>query len=253
MMGGSHVEPSHRARTPWWLWLYPSDFRREFAHDLVLLADELVQDRGMRGRRVLAIDLLVAVPRIRWEYTMRSSPLPGQLIAALTVLAVATWLATVAFGLSSTGTIIAAVVTAILLALALAQRSVLGRAFAAPDQAPKPTTRRVLLQSWWAPLAVVHALATLTFGVALGLGGGDDVLGSVIGFAVAVVFGAGILAGLVVRLSRPGLGAAMIVIGTVPLGGAFWMWWPPVLMLLVWIGVMSSAISRARHQAHTVS
>lgn len=44
----------------------------------------------MRGRRILAIDLLVAVPRIRWEDTMRSSPLPGQLIAALTVLAVAT-------------------------------------------------------------------------------------------------------------------------------------------------------------------
>ncbi len=44
----------------------------------------------------------------------------------------------------------------------------------------------------------------------------------------------------------------MVVIGTVPLGTAFWMWWPPVLMLLVWIGVVSSAVSRARRQTHIV-
>ncbi len=233
----------------WVLWLYPASFRQELGDELTLLASELVRDRGSAGRRLLALDLLVAVPRTRWESLMHRSPSPTALILTMAALVVGVLLATLTLGLGAMGAAVGAALILTLLVLAVTQRSALGRAFEAPVDPSPQSLRAVLTQAWWAPIAAFQGMVTLTFAVMIGARStGDDVVGQLVGVAVALAFGTASLAGLVVRLRRPAIGAALIMVGVSLIGMAYWMVWPPILVVVLWVGVVTSTVLDARRR-----
>lgn len=236
----------------WLLWLYPRDFRVDFGGEIALLATEIVRDRGGRGRLILALDLLVAVPRTRWEQIMRRQPTPPQLVITLVALATSVIVLTVVLGLGPVGAVTAGILTALTIALAIGQRSQLARSLD-PTEPTRPTSvRGVVTQAWWAPIAAAHGVLTLVFAVLVGLRTDNATLaGALVGTAVTLAFGAAVLGGLVLRLSRPVAGSGLILLGTVWWGMAFWMVWPPLITAVIWIGVIASAISSQRQATRT--
>lgn len=236
----------------WLLWLYPRDFRADFGGEIALLATEIVRDRGGRGRLILALDLLVAVPRTRWEQIMRRQPTPTQLVITLVTLATSVIVLTVVLGLGPVGAVAAGILTALAIALAIGQRSQLARSLDRTDPIRPTSVRAVVTQAWWAPIAAAHGVLTLVFAVLIGLRtDGPTLAGALVGTAVTLAFGAAVLGGLVLRLSRPVVGSGLILLGTVWWGMAFWMVWPPLITAVIWIGVIASTVSSQRRTTRT--
>lgn len=184
---------------------------------------------------------------------MRRALSPTQLVITLATLATSIVVLTVVLGLGPVGAVAAGILASLLIGLIVGQRSKLARSFEVSDDAPAVSARRVLSQTWWAPLAALHGTMTIVFGVMIGLRTeGTPVTDALIGTAVTLAFGAAVIGGLVLRLRRPAVGSGLILLGTIWLAMAFWMVWPPLLTALIWVGVIASAISSARRSPQAV-
>lgn len=223
--------------------LYPRSFRDEFGYELTQLADDLLRARGVRAWGVLLNDLAVSVPRTRAESLMRAQPNPTQLTVALAALSMAAFTLAIVAELGRIGDALAIMVGATALLLAAAQRSTLSRILDRPEGAPALTLRTVLGQAWWAPPAALHGVGTLWLAANVD---GTTSASLWLGVTVSTAFALTLLGGLVVRPARPAIGSAMILFGSVWLGGAFWMVWPPLLAVTIWIGVIASATADHR-------
>lgn len=225
------------------LGLYPAAFRDEYRGELVQLADDLLTDRGLRAWPVLLTDLAVSVPRTRMESVMRFAPTPTQLTVILTTMSLASFLLVINAEIGAVGDALAIVIGVLAIGLALMQRSTLARVLDRPDVGAATTLSSVLRQAWWAPLAAFHGLATLWLATQITTDSTGDTL---LGIAVTVAFALSLLGGLGLRLTRPAIGSSMIMIGALWLGGAVYMLWPPLLAVVIWVGVISSTINERR-------
>jgi hypothetical protein len=106
--------------------------------------------------------------------------------------------------------------------------------------------RNRLVQAWWAPVAATLAVAEVAAGIGVFMNG-DNWSGRIIGGLVVLVgFGLLALYGLWIRpIARP-LGNTLVLVGTIPWFGLFWMVVPPLVGLVVWIGVFTSGFSAPR-------
>lgn len=178
---------------------------------------------------------------------------PTQLIITLATLTASLVVLTLVLGLGPVGAIGAGAIASLAIGLIVGQRSKLARSFEVSDGASAISIRRVLSQAWWAPLAALHGAMTIIFGVMVGLRTeGVPVTDALIGTAVTLAFGAAVIGGLVLRLSRPAVGSGLILLGTIWLAMGFWMVWPPLLAALIWVGVIASAISSSRRTAQPI-
>ena len=139
--------------------LYPHDFRRGYADDLVQYFTDLVDDRGARKAWTrTGVDLIVTVPRYRLECIMNEQHSASALNAVLTVLAAAGILSVLSGLYPGALLLIAAV------ALAVAQRTALGRAIRTPD-----SNRRRRRLGAAAILAAIFIAAVLSYMRAIGM------------------------------------------------------------------------------------
>lgn len=156
--------------------------------------------------------------------------------------------------LTVTATVIGVPMAVIPLALAtafvlLAGRRGIAAAFRAPpaDIAPPSLARRAV-QTWWAPVAALMAIVEVGMGLVV-FGTGENWSGRVIG-GLLILPGCGLLAlyGLSIRPRKRPLGNVMVLVGTLPWFAIFWMVIPPLVGLVVWIGVFTSgfAVPRAK-------
>jgi hypothetical protein len=137
------------------LWLYPRDFRVEYADDLVSLLENLRTDKGpVRTFRICALDLAVTVPRMHLERIMNpthTTTTIGWMVALLAAGGVASMLIGVYPG-------VLLLVAAAL--LAVTQRSELARSMRVPNTAIR--RRRLLTAAVLAGVFVVSYLVYVT-------------------------------------------------------------------------------------------
>lgn len=227
--------------------LYPGSFRQEYSDDLLLLFNDLVRNGSPNLRRRLVLDLFVSLPHLLLETAMRSDADPTRLIVGLTVLASGALIVTLGFGLGGVGLVIGGLAALAFLAIAITQRSALGKAFSRPvDRGERSGLVAALTQAWWAPIAAVHGVLTLIFGVAVGMSGEGGQADSIMGAAITMAFGVAVLWGLVLRVERVAIGTGMVLIGSVWFGGAFWLVWPVIMLLIIWVGVITSTLRTPR-------
>jgi hypothetical protein len=128
--------------------------------------------------------------------------------------------------------------------------------FGSPRPSPIPLGRPIdgkevgvthtLKQAWWAPLAIVLALAQLWVGLAFFYGDGTsnvlDAESTVAGAGLAFGGAAALVAGLWIRPQGRGLGNALVVIGAAL--GSIWLWTVVMtpLAIVVIVGVVVSQV-----------
>ena len=213
----------------------------------MLVFSDLIRSDAPNLWRRLVLDLFVSLPQLHLEAVMRADSEPARLIVALTVLALTGLFVTLGLDLGVAGLTIGGVVAVAFLAIAIAQRSALGRAFRRPaSDGGRSGIVAAVTQAWWAPLAAVHGVVTLGFGVMTGLRGDGGLPGSLVGAAITLAFGIAVLWGLVLRVKRVAVGTGMVLIGSVWFGAAFWLVWPVVVLALIWVGVITSTLRAPR-------
>jgi len=208
--------------------LYPRSFRHDYGDAMQQLFADRVRDVGARAWLRIVPDLARTVPQQRIEAFMNSSR------ARLPVLIAAGVVSIVAvIGAGGPGIIFVAAITFTL--LVLTQREFLASMFGT-DRVP---LRRAVVQTWWAPLAALMAGTEIFFGTVNALDAsnwGGRVFGSTILWAV----GAAMLYGLTRRpFARPQANA-MILLASMPYFALFWAIVPPLMGVVLWVGVLSS-------------
>ncbi len=101
-------------------------------------------------------------------------------------------------------------------------------------------------QAWWAPIAVSLAVVEILMGIGVFING-ENLSGRIIG-GLVLLPGAGLLTlcGLWIRPRVRPTGNVLILVGTLPWFALFWMVVPPLVGLVVWIGVFTSGFSVPR-------
>lgn len=138
--------------------LYPPAFRREFANDMLLIFDALVEDRGtLTAASRTSLDLVVTVPRYRLETVMTDSHSTQVLTAAIAALLVLGFLSPMA-GLLWLGPLFILAG----LGLMIANRTRLAQAIRTPDSSARRRRLRLAALS-----AAVFALAVVGYGIVI--------------------------------------------------------------------------------------
>lgn len=115
----------------------------------------------------------------------------------------------------------------------------------ASSEGPSPGWR-ALVQTWWAPLAALLGVVEIVMGVAIFFQG-ENWPGRIIGGLLLLPGSGGLtLLGLRTRPRARALGNALVLVGTLPWFGLFWMIVPPLVGLLVWVGVFTSGFGERR-------
>lgn len=170
--------------------LYPRNFRRHYAEDLVQHFDDLVTDRGLGPAWArTGLDLTITVPRHQLERIM-TEPHTNTALNATVALLVLGGVATLTMDNG-----VGLVLLALGLALGLTQRSALAASFRVPD----PSLRRKRLRT-----AAVLALVSVVSYVAFVLTVGDswtitDTLLALVGVPAMIGAPLFLIAGLLTR------------------------------------------------------
>ena len=210
--------------------LYPRSFRDDYGQPMVQLFGDRLRDVGARAWLRTISDLASTAPTERIEAVM-SNLSPGVRVGLIGVTVIAGGVAAMALGAGMVPFVAAAAI-----ALIATQRK---RLVTTGQSAP---LHRALIQAWWAPVAgLVGALLVLAgFGTILEA---HNLGGRVFGSSILFAFGFGMIWGLVRRpFDRQG-GNTMILVSTIPLFPFFWLLVPPVLGIVIWIGVLTSGFA----------
>lgn len=114
---------------------------------------------------------------------------------------------------------------------------------------------RTLKQAWWAPLAVVLALAQLGVALAFIFGEGTsnllDAESTAAGVSLSLAGAAALAAGLWSRSHVRGLGNALVIVGAALAAIWFWIVFMSPLAIVVIVGVAVSQVRSAAPPAET--
>jgi hypothetical protein len=194
-----------------------------------LFGDRL-RDVGGRAWLRTFPDLLRTIPAQRVEAAM-SRLGPGARVVGLALVVLAA--AVASLGLGGPVTLIVAVAVVAIVATRVRLPAVLG------DRAP---LWNAVVQSWWAPIAGLLGLAMFVGGIAT-IFEAENIGGRIVGSTLLMAFGSAMLFGLMRRPFDRVVGNSLILLATVPALLFFWMIIPPVLAIVIWIGVLSGGFS----------
>ena len=105
--------------------------------------------------------------------------------------------------------------------------------------------RRAVTQAWWAPLAALMATVEIFFGTVNAFSA-SNLGGRVFGSTILWAAGAAMLYGLTRRPFARTEGNAMILITSLPYFALFWAIVPPLMGVVLWIGILSSGLDAER-------
>jgi hypothetical protein len=225
---------------------YPRSFRADYGAPMTQLFADRLNDVGAKAWLRTVPDLARSAPQQRMETVMSAlsqfSPFTRflALIAATGALGVA-----VVFG-GGPG-LMPWVLVAFIVVL-FSQRRFFGSMFGG-DRVP---LRSAVRQAWWAPLAALMALVQIFFGTVNAVSAhnlGGRVFGSIILWAT----GAAMLYGLTRRPFARAEGNAMILLTSLPYFALFWAIVPPLMGVLLWVGVLSSGFDAERRTPAAVA
>lgn len=213
--------------------LYPRSFRREYRDPMVQLFCDCLRDRGARVWLRTVPDVARSVPVLRLEAVMSARHSASRAVAIALVV-----LAGVVAALGAGGPAMFAAVGIIVVAVLALGRGALVPVFRG-ERAP---LRYALVQTWWAPIAGFAGGALLFFGFGT-IFEADNWGGRIFGSAILMGFGGLLLYGLTRRPFARSSGNALILITTIPGFLFFWVLIPPIVALVIWVGVFSSGFS----------
>jgi len=208
--------------------LYPRSFRDDYADPLSQLFGDQLRHVGTRAWLRTVPDLARSVPTERKEAIMAGLSSGTRVLALAFVVLGATM---VAVGLGGGAVVVVAVAV---LGVLFTQRRLL-----ASVRGERAALRHAVVQAWWAPVAAL-------LGLAMVLGGVGTVFeahnwgGRIVGSAVLLAFGSGMLFGLTRRPFDRLVGNSLILLATIPALLFFWVIVPPLAAVLVWIGVLTA-------------
>lgn len=205
--------------------LYPRSFRAAYGEPMAQLFGDRLRDRGRRVWLETAPDLVRTVPTQRMEALMANPGTRAVLLALAVLLAVA---ATLGVG----GPAVVPVVAIAVLAVVVVSRARLRAIFG--ERAP---LWPAIVQAWWAPLAGLLGFAMVLAGVGT-VFEAHNLGGRIFGSALLMAFGGAMLLGLMRRPFDRVAGNTLVLLATVPPLLFFWMVVPPVMAVLVWVGVL---------------
>lgn len=211
------------------LLLYPRRFRRVYGEPMAQVFADCVRDRGARVWLHTVPDLVRTLPTERIEAVMaRLSPGTRPVALAFVVFAAVV----VAVGAGRGAFLVA--LLALIVAVA-SQRRVLV-SLTSGERAP---LRHAVVQGWWAPVAGFLGAAMFLGGIAT-IFEATNWGGRVFGSAVLMAFGTAMLLGLMRRPFDRQAGNSLILLATIPPILFFWAIVPPLLAIVVWVGVLTS-------------
>ena len=213
---------------------YPRSFRRDYGDAMTQLFADRVRDVGAKAWLRVVPDLARSVPQQRIEAVMSNLSTGKRvvgIVAFVILLAVAT------FGLGGPGVVLP-VVGAVAL-LAASQR----RYFRSMVGGDRIRLHRSVVQTWWAPAAAVIAAGEIALGIDNAFSA-SNWGGRTFGAVVPVLIGAAMLYGLMRRPFARAAGNGLILLATIPALMFFWAVLPPLLAIVVWIGVLSSGFDQ---------
>jgi hypothetical protein len=208
--------------------LYPRRFRAEYGDPMVQLFGDRLRDVGAGAWFRVIPDLIATVPNQRIEAVMDRGSGTRVVIIGLGVL-IGTLLT---IGVGGGAVPFLALVA---VAVVVMQRH---RVAALPIGARAPL-RRAVVQTWWAPVAALLGFAMILFGIGT-IFEAHNWGGRIAGSTVSMAFGVGMLLGLMRRPFAHQAGNTMILVATIPCMVFFWVVVPPLLAIIVWVGVLSS-------------
>lgn len=211
------------------LLLYPKSFRTEYGQLMIQLFDDQHVDQGGRVWLTVLPDIVRTAPTQRIEALMHSRT--ARIALGATCVAVVSVVVTTGTG----GLGVAAIAATILAALLLTQR----RVIAAAPTGERAPLRHAVVQAWWAPIAALVGVVLLLGAIGTAFEA-HNLGGRIFGTAILFAFGATMLLGLMRRPFARDAGNVMILVGTLPLFPFFWLVFPQIVGIVIWIGVFSS-------------
>jgi hypothetical protein len=212
---------------------YPRSFRRAYGDPMAQLFGDRLRDVGARAWLRTIPDLVRTAPTQRIEATM-SHIGPNARVVALALIV----LGAVAVGIGTGGGVLIVVALGVV-ALALSQRHLVA---AIPSRGERAPLRRAVVQTWWAPVAALLGLMMLLAGFGT-IFEAHNLGGRIVGSTLLMAFGLGMFYGLVRRPFSRQAGNMLILVTTIPPLLIFWLIVPPVMAIVVWVGVISSGFS----------
>jgi len=212
--------------------LYPRSFRRDYGEPMAQLFGDRLRDVGAKAWLRAIPDLIRTAPTQRIEAAMSHMSSARRVIAVAFVV-----VAAVAAGIGSRAGAVPVLVLAVV-AILVGQRHLI----ASVPRGERAPLRRAVVQAWWAPVATLLGLAMLFFGVGT-IFEAHNWGGRIVGSTALMAFGGAMLFGLVRRPFARQAGNMLILIATIPPLLFFWVIVPPVMAIIVWVGVLSSGFS----------
>jgi hypothetical protein len=206
--------------------LYPRSFRRDYAEPMQQLFADRVRDVGATAWLRIAPDLARTVPQQRIEAVMSNNKARLPVIIATVIVGIIAILGTGGPGII----FVAAIASTVLV---FTQRELLASMFGS-DRIP---LRGAVTQTWWAPLAALMAVTEIAFGTVNAFSA-SNWGGRVFGSTILWAMGAAMLYGLTRRPFARAAGNSMILITSLPYFAMFWMIVPPLMGVVVWIGLL---------------
>ncbi len=209
--------------------LYPRSFRDAYAEPMAQLFGDHLRQIGTRAWLRTGPDLARTVPIERREVIMAGlSSVRRVLVLALVVLGATV----VSIGLGGGAVVIVAIAV---VALLVTQR----RLFVSAPLGERAPLRHAVVQAWWAPVAALLGLTMVVAGVGT-VFEAHNWGGRIVGSALLLAFGSGMLLGLMRRPFDRVVGNSLILLTTIPALLFFWVIVPPLAAIVVWFGVLSS-------------
>jgi len=228
-MASPHSVARHQAFYRALLSLYPRSFRDTYAEPMSQLFGDHLRQVGAKAWLRTVPDLARSVPTQRREAIMAGLS-SGMRVLVLALVVLGATVVSIGVG----GGAVAIVAIAVL-ALLVTQR----RLFASAPLGERAPLRHAVVQAWWAPVAALLGLAMVVAGVGT-VFEADNWGGRIVGSALLLAFGSGMLLGLTRRPFDRVVGNSLILLATVPALIFFWVIVPPLAAIVVWIGVLSA-------------
>jgi len=229
-MGAPRSVARHQALYRALLSLYPRSFRDAYAEPMAQLFGDHLRQVGSRAWLRTVPDLARTVPTERREAVMAGFS-SGMRVLALALLVLGATVVSVGVGGGGAVVIVAIAV----LALLVTQR----RLFASAPLGERAPLRHAVVQAWWAPVAALLGLAMVVAGVGT-IFEAHNWGGRIVGTALLLAFGSGMVLGLMRRPFDRRVGNSLILLATIPPLLFFWVIVPPLAAIVVWVGVLSS-------------
>jgi hypothetical protein len=213
--------------------LYPRSFRRGYREPMVQLFGDRVPDVGAKAWLRTIPDLARTAPKERIEATMAHMGSGTRVVAIALIV-----LGAVVVSIGAGGGAVPVVALAVI-ALLVSQRRLVA---AVPSRGERAPLRHAVVQTWWAPVAALLGAMELFFGFGT-IFEAHNLGGRIIGSSLLMAIGVVMIYGLVRRPFSRQAGNMLILLATIPPLLLFWVIVPPIMAIVVWVGVISSGFS----------